>query len=86
VPTASLIDHADAPAPVDPTEHVDLLLRDLRASRSGLSTREAARRLEHVGLNVLLRGGGRLRVGNVPEGLLPVITLALGRERAEKRA
>ena len=59
MPTASLIDHAVAPVPVDPTEHVDLLLRDLRASRSGLSTREAARRLEHVGPNVLVRRGGR---------------------------
>jgi len=44
---------------LDPTERVDLLLRDLRSSRSGLSTREAQRRLIHVGPNELRRRGGR---------------------------
>ena len=44
---------------VDPTERADLLLRDLRASPSGLSSREAARRLVHFGPNVLTRRGGR---------------------------
>jgi calcium-translocating P-type ATPase len=39
----------------DPTERVDLLLRDLRTSRSGLSGREAQRRLEQFGPNVLAR-------------------------------
>ncbi|UQX10320.1 cation-translocating P-type ATPase [Candidatus Mycobacterium methanotrophicum] len=43
---------------LDPTEHLDLLLRDLRSSRSGLSTRAAARRLIHVGRNELQRRGG----------------------------
>ncbi|HEY5276287.1 MAG TPA: cation-transporting P-type ATPase, partial [Coriobacteriia bacterium] len=43
----------------DPTERVDLLLRDLRASRLGLSSQEAARRALQFGPNVLLRRGGR---------------------------
>ncbi|MGY4103940.1 cation-translocating P-type ATPase [Nocardia sp. R16R-3T] len=44
---------------LDPTERVDLLLRDLRSSRSGLTAREAQRRLVHVGPNQLRRRGGR---------------------------
>ncbi len=44
---------------VDPTERLDLLLRDLRASRAGLSAREAERRLLQYGANVLVRRGGR---------------------------
>ena len=43
----------------DPTERIDLLLRDLRARREGLSTREAERRLLQYGPNVLRRRGGR---------------------------
>ncbi len=38
---------------VDPNEHVDLLLRDLRASREGLGGREAERRLLRYGPNEL---------------------------------
>jgi len=37
-----------------PQEPVDLLLRDLRASRDGLAAREAARRLVAYGPNELL--------------------------------
>ncbi|MFI2281276.1 cation-translocating P-type ATPase [Nocardia beijingensis] len=44
---------------IDPTERIDLLLRDLRGSRSGLTTREAERRLIHYGPNVLRRRGRR---------------------------
>jgi len=44
---------------VDPTERVELLLRDLRAAQSGLTSREAERRLVHFGPNVLVRRGGR---------------------------
>ncbi|MFI9415374.1 cation-translocating P-type ATPase [Nocardia gamkensis] len=40
---------------IDPTERIDLLLRDLRGSRSGLTTREAERRLIHYGPNMLQR-------------------------------
>lgn len=53
---------ADRHAPagqVDPEERIDLLLRDLRAARSGLSSREADRRLVQFGPNVLSRRGGR---------------------------
>ena len=42
-------------APVDPREGLDLLLRDLRSSRQGLSTREARRRLVAYGPNELRR-------------------------------
>ena len=47
-----------APAP-DPEERIELLLRDLRSSRSGLSSREAQRRIVQFGGNVLARRGGR---------------------------
>jgi calcium-translocating P-type ATPase len=45
--------------PFDPEERVDLLLRDLRTSRRGLSQREAERRLLTHGRNELERRGGR---------------------------
>jgi calcium-translocating P-type ATPase len=44
---------------VDPTERLDLLLRDLRTAREGLSTREAERRLLQHGPNALARRRGR---------------------------
>ena len=44
---------------VNPTEPVARLLRDLRTSPSGLSSREAARRLVVYGPNQLRRRGGR---------------------------
>ena len=43
----------------DPNERIDLLLRDLRASRGGLSQREAERRLLAYGPNELRRRAGR---------------------------
>ena len=46
-------------APLDPLEDPARLLRDLRASRSGLSEREAARRLVVYGPNELSRRAGR---------------------------
>jgi magnesium-transporting ATPase (P-type) len=42
-------------ATVDPEERLELLLRDLRTSRTGLSRREAARRLVQFGPNLLER-------------------------------
>jgi len=48
----------DPPGAVDATEPVERLLRDLRSSRSGLSAREAARRLIAYGPNQLRRRGG----------------------------
>ncbi|MGH2835121.1 MAG: cation-transporting P-type ATPase, partial [Solirubrobacteraceae bacterium] len=47
------------PAQPDPEERVALLLRDLRAARSGLSAREAQRRLTQYGFNELVRRGSR---------------------------
>jgi calcium-translocating P-type ATPase len=44
---------------IDATEPLERLLRDLRTSRSGLSGREAARRLVAYGPNALHRRGGR---------------------------
>jgi magnesium-transporting ATPase (P-type) len=44
---------------IDPTERVELLLRHLRGSPTGLSSREAERRLLQYGPNVLARRGGR---------------------------
>jgi len=50
----------DGPAgTIDAREPVERLLRDLRSSRSGLSGREAARRLIVYGPNELRRRGGR---------------------------
>ena len=43
------------PAPIDPREPADLLLRHLRTTRSGLTTREAERRLLTEGPNELTR-------------------------------
>jgi len=44
---------------LDPTERADLLLRDLRSTRDGLTSREAERRLLQLGPNELRRQGGR---------------------------
>ena len=46
---------AEQIAHVDPRERLDLLLRDLRSSPQGLSTREARRRLVAYGPNELRR-------------------------------
>jgi calcium-translocating P-type ATPase len=42
----------------DPQEHAEMLLRDLRAAPTGLSAREAKRRLVEFGPNELRRTGG----------------------------
>ncbi len=55
----SMSDPDSRPGEIDPTEPVGVLLRDLRARRDGLSSREAARRLLVYGPNVLTRRGGR---------------------------
>jgi calcium-translocating P-type ATPase len=44
---------------VDPTERLELLLRDLRTAHEGLTAREAERRLLQFGPNALTRRGGR---------------------------
>ena len=56
--TAPGPDAGDRIGAIDATEPVDRLLRDLRSSRSGLSSREAARRLIAYGPNELRRRGG----------------------------
>ena len=43
---------------VEPTERVELLMRDLRSSPQGISAAEAARRLIQYGPNELRRRGG----------------------------
>ena len=55
----SALGGAEPSGVLDPTEQVDLLLRDLRGALSGLSSREAERRLVQFGPNVLARRGGR---------------------------
>jgi len=50
---------SDGRGRIEPTEQVELLLRDLRSTRSGLSSREAERRLVQYGPNVLLRRARR---------------------------
>ena len=50
---------ADVPDVEQPTERIELLLRDLRASPGGLTEREAQRRLVVHGPNELERRGGR---------------------------
>jgi len=57
--TTSPVEPAEQDASVDATEPIGRLLRDLRTSRSGLSGREAARRLIAYGPNQLRRRGGR---------------------------
>jgi len=64
-------------AAVDPTEREDLLLRDLRASRSGLSSREADRRLVHLGPNLLVRRGGRRWPGELARQFVHPLALLL---------
>ena len=48
-----------APLAPDPTEAVELLLRHLKSSSDGLTSREAQRRLVQFGPNELKRRGGR---------------------------
>jgi hypothetical protein len=56
---ASPVDQVGFTGDVEPTEQVDVLMRDLRASPLGLSEAEAQRRLIQYGPNELTRRGGR---------------------------
>ncbi len=62
---------------VDATESVELLLRDLRSSRRGLSTREAQRRLIQYGPNELRRRGGLKWPGELARQLTHPLALLL---------
>jgi calcium-translocating P-type ATPase len=62
---------------LDPTERVDLLMRDLRASPLGLSAAEAERRLIQYGPNELRRRGGRRWPGELARQLVHPLALLL---------
>ncbi|MEV0415987.1 cation-transporting P-type ATPase [Streptomyces sp. NPDC050448] len=66
-----------AAAPLDPEERVELLLRDLRSTRQGLTAREAARRLVHYGPNMLRRRGGRRWPGELARQFTHPLALLL---------
>ena len=61
----------------DPLEPLEQLFRDLRASASGLSSREAARRLEVSGPNELVRRGGRRWPGELARQFTHPLALLL---------
>ncbi|MFN8163353.1 MAG: cation-transporting P-type ATPase [Solirubrobacterales bacterium] len=62
---------------IDPEERIDLLLRDLRASRDGLSEREAERRLLTYGPNRLQRRKTRHWPGQMMRQLTHPLALLL---------
>ena len=62
---------------LDPEEQMALLLRDLRSSADGLSSREAARRLIQYGRNELSRRGGRRWPGELVRQLTHPLALLL---------
>jgi Cation transporter/ATPase, N-terminus len=62
---------------LDPLESIDRLLRDLRTRRSGLSDREAARRLVVFGPNELVRRRGRGWLGELVQQLVHPLALLL---------
>jgi calcium-translocating P-type ATPase len=70
-------DAALASVRLDPEERLALLLRDLRTSRAGLSTREAQRRLVQYGRNELSRRGGRRWPGELARQLTHPLALLL---------
>ena len=68
----------DAGSPsVDPNEHVDLLLRDLRASRKGLASTDADRRLLRYGANELQSRKGLRWPGELARQLTHPLALLL---------
>ena len=62
---------------VDPNEHVDLLLRDLRASRKGLASTDADRRLLRYGPNELQSRKGLRWPGELARQLTHPLALLL---------
>lgn len=63
--------------PVDPSERLDLLLRDLGSAPAGLSTAEAQRRVLQWGPNELRRRGGRRWPGELARQLSHPLALLL---------
>ncbi len=63
--------------PANPLKPLEELLRDLRAAPDGLSSREAARRLEVSGPNELLRRGGRRWPGELARQFTHPLALLL---------
>jgi magnesium-transporting ATPase (P-type) len=63
--------------PPNPLEPLEQLFRDLRASANGLSSREAARRLEVSGPNELVRRGGRRWPGELAHQFTHPLALLL---------
>ena len=74
---ASPVDQVASPGEVEPTERVDILMRDLRASPLGLSEAEAERRLIQYGPNELTRRGGRKWPGELARQLTHPLALLL---------
>jgi len=68
---------ARGPVNADPLEPLEELFRDLRAAPSGLSGREAARRLEVSGPNELVRRGGRRWPGELARQFTHPLALLL---------
>ena len=64
-------------ASADPLEPMEELFRDLRAAPGGLSSREAARRLEVSGPNELVRRGGRRWPGELASQFTHPLALML---------
>ncbi len=69
--------HAEEPGEVDSEEAAELLLRDLRSSPTGLTTREAQRRLTQYGPNELRRRGGARWPGELGRQLTHPLALLL---------
>ena len=76
---ADTVDHGSTEPSVefDATESAELLLRDLRSSRTGLSTSEAQRRLLQYGPNELRRRGGLKWPGELARQLTHPLALLL---------
>ncbi|HEY7933322.1 MAG TPA: cation-transporting P-type ATPase, partial [Solirubrobacteraceae bacterium] len=73
----AMAERADPGEAFEPTEHIDLLMRDLRSSPQGLSRAEAQRRLIQYGPNELSRRGGLKWPGELARQLTHPLALLL---------
>ena len=69
----------EARAAIDPRERADLLLRDLRGSRSGLTLREAQRRFDQCGPDEIHRRDGASHLRPLPSRHPPAGAALVGR-------